>query len=139
MNRVAVEPGLLRVFRWYAGLRLVLYLLAGLRYLLNPNFPQRIEFDPLPYLWLSLLGIGLLVAYLSLPWLQSKMGRAYLPVGIILAATSLILERLFTPSNVIWFWKPDPFFYVLLILVAWQYDFRAVLLFTLGTSTVEIS
>jgi signal transduction histidine kinase len=66
------------------------------------------------------------------------LGRAYLPLGILLAALSLILERVFTPVGAIWFWQPDPFFYVLLILVAWQYDFRAVLLFTLGTSALEI-
>jgi signal transduction histidine kinase len=67
------------------------------------------------------------------------MGRAYLPVGITVAALALILERVLTPSFGIWFWQPDPFFYVLLILVAWQYNFRAVLLFTLGTSALEIS
>ncbi len=138
MKGGSVEPGLLRVFRWYAGLRFVLYLLAGLRFLLRPNLSARIEFDPRPYLWLTLLGMAILLIYLSTPWVQQRMGRAYLPIGIILAASSLILERLFTPSIAIWFWQPDPFFYVLLILVAWQYDFRAVLLFTLGTSALEI-
>jgi signal transduction histidine kinase len=90
-------------------------------------------------LWLNLLGMAILLVYLSLPWLQRRTGQVYLPVGIILAASSLILERLSAPSFAIWFWQPDPFFYVLLILVAWQYDFRAVLLFTLGTSALEIT
>jgi signal transduction histidine kinase len=139
MKSGSVEPGLLRVFRWYAGLRLALYLLAGLRFLLSPDVLSRIEFDPLPYLGFTLLGMAILLVYLSLPWLQQRMGLAYLPVGIILAASSLILERVFTPSFTIWLWQPDPFFYVLLILVAWQYDFRAVLLFTLGTSALEIT
>ena len=139
MDRSPVEPGLLRVFRWYAGIRFALYLLAGLRFLLGPIESQRVEFDPLPYIWLILLGAAVLLAYLSLPWLQRRMGRGYLPVGISLAALALILERLFAPTPAIWFWQPDPFFYVLLILVAWQYDFRAVLLFTLGTSALEIS
>ena len=138
MDRSPVEPGLLRVFRWYAGMRFALYLLAGLRFLLLPDVSQRIDFDPNPYLWLTLLGTAILLAYLALPSLQWRMGRAYLPVGITLAALALILERVFTPSPAIWFWQPDPFFYVLLILVAWQYDFRAVLLFTLGTSALEI-
>jgi signal transduction histidine kinase len=139
MKGSSVEPGLLRVFRWYAGIRFVLYLLAGLRFLLIPDVAQRIDFDPNPYLWITLFGTAILLAYLSIPWLQQKMGRAYLPVGIILAASSLILERVLTPSFGIWFWQPDPFFYVLLILVAWQYDFRAVLLFTLATSALEIA
>ncbi len=139
MNGSSVEPGLLRVFRWYAGIRFAIYLLAGLRFLLGPFESQRIEFDPFPYIWLTLLGAGVLLAYLSIPWLQRRMGRAYLPVGITVAALALILERVLTPSFGIWFWQPDPFFYVLLILVAWQYDFRAVLLFTLGTSALEIS
>ncbi len=138
MDRSPVEPGLLRVFRWYAGIRFALYLLAGLRFLLLPDVSQRIDFDPNPYLWLTLFGTAILLAYLALPSLQRRMGRAYLPVGITLAALALILERVFTPSSAIWFWQPDPFFYVLLILVAWQYDFRAVLLFTLGTSALEI-
>ena len=139
MNGSSVEPGLLRVFRWYAGIRFVLYLLAGVRFLLFPDIGQRIDFAPYPYLWLTLFGTAFLLAYLSLPWLQQKMGRAFLPVGIILAASSLILERVLTPTTGIWFWQPDPFFYVLLILVAWQYDFRAVLLFTLATSALEIT
>jgi len=138
MQKESLEPGLLRVFRWYAGLRFVLYLLAGLRFLLGPNISGRIEIDPLPYLGWTLLGMAVLLVYLLLPWLQERMGRAYLPLGIILAASSLILERVFTPGAAIWFWGPDPFFYVLLILVAWQYDFKAVLLFTLGTSTLEV-
>jgi signal transduction histidine kinase len=138
MDRSSVEPGLLRAFRWYAGIRFVLYLLAGLRFLFGPNASQRIEFDPLPYIWLTLLGAAILVGYLSFPWLQRRMGRVYLPTGITLAALTLILERLLTPSFAIWLWQPDPFFYVLLILVAWQYNFRAVLLFTLGTSAFEI-
>ena len=129
---------MLRVFRGYAGVRFALYLLAGLRFLFSPDISERIDFDPLPYLGLTLLGMAILLVYLLLPWLQEKLGRAYLPLGIILAASSLILERVFTPGAPIWFWGPDPFFYVLLILVAWQYDFKAVLLFTLGTSGFEI-
>jgi signal transduction histidine kinase len=138
MQSANVEPGLLRIFRWYAGIRLALYLLASLRFVLIPDVFDRIEFDPLPYLGWTLLGMAILLVYLSLPWLSRRLGRAYLPLGILLAASSLILERVFTPVGAIWFWQPDPFFYVLLILVAWQYDFRAVLLFTLGTSALEI-
>jgi signal transduction histidine kinase len=138
MQKERIEPGLLRVFRWYAGLRFVLYLLAGLRFLLSPGISERITFDPLPYLAWTLMGMAILLVYLSLPWLQERMGRTYLPLGIILGVSSLILERVFTPGVPIWFWQPDPFFYVLLILVAWQYDFKAVLLFTLGTAGFEI-
>ncbi len=138
MPKESAEPGLLRVFRWYAGLRFVLYLLASLRFLFSPNISARIEFDPLPYLGWTLLGMAILLVYLLVPSLQERMGRAYLPLGIFLAASSLILERVFTPGVPIWFWQPDPFFYVLLILVAWQYDFKAVLLFTFGTSGFEI-
>ena len=115
-----------------------MYLLASLRFLFSPNISARIEFDPMPYLGWTLLGMAILLVYLLVPNLQERMGRAYLPLGIFLAATSLILERVFTPGVPIWFWQPDPFFYVLLILVAWQYDFKAVLLFTLGTSGFEI-
>jgi len=97
MKSAFIEPGLLRVFRWYAGLCFALYLLAGMRFLLLPNPSQRIEFDPLPYLGLTLMGMAILLIYLSIPSLQQRMGRVYLPLGIILAGSSLILERLFAP------------------------------------------
>lgn len=139
MNRSSVEPGLLRVFRWYAGVRLVLFLLAGIRFILGSGSFRGFGFNIFPYLWLALLGMALLLGYLSWPWLQIRMDRAYLPFGIILASTALILERVFTPSFAILLWQPDPFLYVLLILVAWQYDFRAVLLFTFGTTGLEIA
>jgi signal transduction histidine kinase len=139
MNRSSVEPGLLRVFRWYAGVRLALYILAGLRFILGSESFRGIGIDFTPYLWLALFGMALLLGYLSWPWLQRRMGRTYLPFGIILASTALILERVFTPSFALLLWQPDPFFYVLLILVAWQYDFRVVLLFTIGTTGLEIA
>jgi signal transduction histidine kinase len=139
MNRSSVEPGLLRVFRWYAGVRLALYILAGLRFILGSESFRGIGIDFTPYLWLALFGMALLLGYLSWPWLQRRMGWTYLPFGIILASTALILERVVTPSFALLLWQPDPFFYVLLILVAWQYDFRVVLLFTIGTTGLEIA
>jgi signal transduction histidine kinase len=138
MKSASIEPGLLRIFRWYAGLRFVLYLLAGLRFLVFPSTTGRIEFEPLPYLGWTLLGMAILLAYLSLPRLQKYLGQFYLPIGVIFAASSLILERVFTPAGTIWFWQPDPFLYVLLILVAWQYRFKEVVLFTTGTAVLEI-
>jgi signal transduction histidine kinase len=82
--------------------------------------------------------MAILLAYLSLPRLQKYLGQFYLPIGVIFAASSLILERVFTPAGTIWFWQPDPFLYVLLILVAWQYRFKEVVLFTTGTAVLEI-
>lgn len=141
MNARKIEPGLLRVFRWYAGLRIALLLLFGLLpYYFVPDNRLGLhqEIDFLPYALVVIISMAFLLGYLSWPWLQQKLKRAYLPLAVFLATTGLILDQyLLSPSARIW--QPDPFLFILLILIAWQYDVRAVLLFALGTASFELA
>ena len=139
MKETYWEPGLLRIFRIYAILRLVF--LVGL-----PISTRRISnrLGEIPEINITLVVIVVaaemlfLLGYLALPWLQQKLGRSYLPLALIFAVAGVIIENhLFSPLA--GFWQPVPFLYILLILVAWQYTFRSVVVFTLGSAALELA
>lgn len=133
-----IEPGLLQVFRLYAWLR-VASMLIGIRLASvsaahaensalvgKPDIPWYVPFNVL-----------LLLGILYIPGLPKRLGRYYIPITLIFAASSLILEEhllLLRHTT----WQLHPFLNILLILVAWQYGYASVFLFTLGTAVFEI-
>lgn len=140
MKDTRIEPGLLQVFRWYAVLRIVLLGSASLRQVFEPSGRTRIEIEVhfYPNLSLVVMGMIILIAYLSWPWLQRKLGRAYLPIGIMIALTGPIFEQeAFSPiSNI---WQPSPFLIIPIIFAAWQYNFRTVAFFVFGSTLLEFA
>ncbi|MGH2582682.1 MAG: sensor histidine kinase [Anaerolineales bacterium] len=134
-----IEPGLLRVFRGYAVLRLALVAPVLLLALPAPLAGRLIFVLGREILLIyggTILLMILLVAYLFSSRLQSKLGRLYIPIALLAATAALILEQyFFTPRAVIW--QADSFLFILLILVAWQYDFKAVLLFVFGSAALD--
>ena len=138
MNKDQLEPGLLQIFRWYVILRGIFYLLTPLT---NSLFDSKHPLYSEPELSLMaiffVVNILLLGAYLFNPWVQRFLGNAYLPVALIVAAVGLILEQHYI-SGMRGFWQPLPFLYILLLLVAWQYRFSYVLVFTFGTLLLDI-
>jgi signal transduction histidine kinase len=139
-----LEPGFLYLFRVYAWLRLLSVLVIPLG-VLRTNFPGErpglvTELDPsvdltLPLVYMAINVIVLLI-YLYWPLLQDRLGR-FFPLGaILLASADLILGRQLL--NISQFFEHiGAFFYILLILVAWQYSFKEVVYFTLGFTAVE--
>jgi signal transduction histidine kinase len=78
-----------------------------------------------------------LLGYLAIPWFQKRLARSYLPVALIFAISGILIEEhLFSPLAGLW--QPVPFLYILLILVAWQYTYRSVVAFTLGSALLEL-
>lgn len=144
MEDSAIEPGLLRVFRAFVGIRLLLILITIPLQAILPQ--QRVRL----YLILILIEAGSLMLYLSWPWLRNRLGRAYLPIGLIYASASSIVESALTMllrgAGVI---PGDPatrgfvglmvLLLIPLILVSWQYRLRDVLVFILGTSLFELA
>lgn len=142
-----IEPGLLRVFRGYALVRLALGLMVivgqfafpvdnrydvferGAR-VTGPFFSvELIQRDSLLVILAVVLMMLLLCFFLFSDWLLRKMARAYVPTAILVASLTLFVEQyLLTPRAVIW--QADSFFFILLILVAWQYNMRTVLIFS---------
>lgn len=134
-----LEPGLLQVFRWYVIVQACYLLLSLLLdpFIEAPRDPRRDVASLNNFVWLSSAELFLLFLYLAWPWLKEKLGRFYIPLGLALATTGLILDQHFI-SGFNRVWQPFPFLYILLIITAWQYSYTAVLTFGLGATALEL-
>lgn len=137
-----VEPGLLRVFRWYVTIRLGIGLLAAWSVSskpdpTNPRFPEG-----------GVFFFGILFVLLFWPWAQRKLGRWFLPVALALATMGPIVEstqnivgRLdagLSPNDALSdYWQPFFLLWVPLLMIAWQYRFRAVLTWSIVTTMLD--
>ena len=143
--RVGSEPGIIKTFRLFTGVRLALVVFSILRYYLVGG---SLTLEKWPYLAFMGLDAGLLLIYLSLPQLSRILKSAYLSIGILLATIGPMLE-LHLVSN--WFAgsAPDraafmlllqPFLvlFIPLIIIGWRYTMRAVVFFSGLTFLLDI-
>lgn len=138
-----IEPGLLNLFRWYVGIRLGV-LLAVLVATRGDNPPEPPQFPQV-----GIVLFGLLLVLLLVPWFERALGRAFLPTAVVLAtvapiadAVSTIDKRLalgFTPNEALTdYWVPFFLLFVPFIIVAWQYRYRWVLVFAVGSTVLDL-
>lgn len=137
-----IEPGLLRIFRWYVAIRLgvgvlVLWSVNADPDPTNPRFPGG-----------GVFLFGLLMVLLVWPGAQRKLGRMFLPVALALATLGPIVEstqnvvgRLdagLSPNQALAdYWLPFFLLWVPLLLIAWQYRYRAVIAWTVVTTLLD--
>lgn len=134
LKQFPLEPGLLSVFRLFAGLHFGIALLGML---------ARASSDEL----FGLIVVSLLTVYLWWPGLPRRLGRAFLPSALLLATVGPIFGQyleLLTDLNEREFnLVPDISVLTLvllipLILVGWQYNFRAVLVYCVLTAALDV-
>jgi len=137
-----IEPGLLRIFRWYVAIRLgfgvlVLWSVRAEPDPTNPRFPGG-----------GVFLFGLLMILLLWPGAQRKLGRMFLPVALALATLGPIVEsaqnivgRLdagLSPNDALAdYWQPFFLLWVPLLLIAWQYRYRAVILWSVVATLLD--
>jgi signal transduction histidine kinase len=142
MRNAPLEPGLLRLFRLFLFVQLILIYVNVMAH------SARGILDGCP--WCAVVfgsvSIALLLAYLSIPWLQRKLGAAYLPIALIGTATiSLIAQDLLLNSRLSLMeggseesaWQIFLFLFIPMVLVSWQYSFRAVVVYCLFTAFLD--
>lgn len=138
MKRIAIEPGLLRLFRWFVAIRLAL--LVFLKLASQERADGDLLFVPEPGIFI----LSLLLAYLVARPLQDRFGKWYLPIALWASAVGPLVENGVTVAArlaegasaneaIADYWLLFFYLFVPLILVAWQYRFRWVLLFAGGT------
>ena len=143
MRSSNIEPGLLRVFRWYVAVRLGLLVLVAWSNQQNPD-PSNPRFPEA-----GIFFFGILMVMISWPWVQKKMGRAFLPTTLELASIAPIAEsaanvegRLAAGMGIndalADYWMPFFLLFVPLLLTAWQYRYRAVLFFAAATTLLDM-
>ena len=84
--RGRIEPGLLPLFRLFIALRLAFFGLSQCLWLVAPE--ERIQRFPI----LGLIETSVLLVYLTWGRLQERMGKAYLPVALLVASVGPIIE-----------------------------------------------
>jgi signal transduction histidine kinase len=136
------DSGVLPVFRLFAILWLVLFLLGGGAHLVWDAFSSEARL----FFGIGLANALLLLGYLLWPWLWRVLGRAYLLIGLLIAtAGPILVNHLVTLLNLdigalahFDVWPLAAILFVPLVIVAWQHPLRDVILFCLGTALLDM-
>ncbi len=142
METRPIEPGLLRIFRYFTSVAMV-YFAALVLY----TAIQTGEGDTFPQIQ-SYMNFGtnlILLGYLYWGWLRRKLKRYYLPLALIAATVVPIFSNLIYLADpheeaaftIVRSWLLFPIMIVPLVLIAWQYRFRYVVFFILFATLVE--
>jgi signal transduction histidine kinase len=137
-----LEPGLLGIFRIYVFLRIGAMILVATVFLGGFGVPFKVEFIPTAALFA--VEMVFMIVYLYSSWMRRRLGAIYLPIALLASTIGPILEMryVFSVAAIDYigeFWLIFPFLAVPLILTAWQYGFREVVLFCIFTAFLDLS
>lgn len=143
MRSSTIEPGLLRVFRWFVAIRLGLLALVLWSNQQNPD-PANPRFPEA-----GIFFYGILLLLLVSPQAKRVLGRTFLPVALVLASVAPIVESAVNIEGRIDaglglnealadYWQPFFLLFVPLLLIAWQYRYRSVLVFSVATTILDL-
>jgi signal transduction histidine kinase len=144
MRSANIEPGLLSVLRWYVVIRFSLLVLVAWSIERNPD-PGNPRFPGV-----ELVFFGILLVLMLWPRLQRLLGRGFLPVALVLATMGPIIGSavqiqgrldagLSVSAALADYWVPFFLLFVPLLLIAWQYRYRAVILFAVGATFLDLA
>lgn len=144
-NPRPLEPGLLRIFRYFTGIALVYFTFIILYTFVQTgaNFTSALIQSYLNFA----INLGLF-GYLSWGWLRRKLRHLYLPIALVVATVLPIFTNLIyltdpqgedLATTITRSWLLLPILLVPLVLIAWQYRFRYVVAFILFTALAEMS
>ncbi|MHB0856154.1 MAG: sensor histidine kinase [Anaerolineae bacterium] len=142
MKRDTLEPGLLNILGLYFQARLAIVLVSAGVYAAEHGLAP--EPSLAPYVVLFVTDLLCLSGLTYWPWLRRRLGRSYLPVTLVVASAIPIIEGrflygLYASSPAAGLWLVLPFLSVPLILIAWQYHYRDVLIYCWSTTLFELA
>lgn len=142
MKQDTLEPGLLNILSLYFQARLAIVLISAGVYVIEYGFTPQPSLAPYAVLFVG--DLLCLFGFIYWPWLRRRLGRLYLPVTLIMASAIPIVEGhflygLYAGSPAPGFWLVFPFLSVPLILIAWQYHYRQVVIYSWGTALFELA
>jgi signal transduction histidine kinase len=137
MKPTRLEPGLLTIFRLFLLVQLIL-MAVNLHVHSARGYFEGNTWIAYTFAVVGILG---LLAYLSLRWLEQRLHRFYLPLGLIYSTVfSLLAQYWFLTehsSTEEGAWQLFIFLSVPLVLVSWQYGFRSVILYCLFITLLD--
>ncbi len=140
-----IENGLIKVFQYFAMVGVIYFSVN----LMNTHI-EPLEFYQTRIIsnQISLIAYFLLALYLSLPAVERRLRSLYLPIAITIATIApvggVVINSLFLKSGSyiitnLALWSIFPILCIPLVLIAWQYNFRSVLIFTVLIAIVDLS
>lgn len=138
-----LEPGLLRVFRYFAGVAVVYFFILWGYGATAPDQSLSLQAQSL----MNLITTLSLFIYLSIPWLEHQLKSLYLPAALIFYTGAMMFSNLIyivEPGEDLYTlalrgWTLVPILLVPLVIIAWQYSLRYVILFAAVTNLTELA
>lgn len=143
MKNTPLEPNLISTFKFFLSLQLGMVVVNVLAHIHIGSLSG----SPFYIVAVAVIGILLLFGYLSWTWLATHMGRFYLPTALMFSVVISLLvqnELIQSSTNPQEFlgnesiWQNFLFLFVPLILTAWQYNFKAVILYCFLSAGLEV-
>lgn len=133
-----LEPGLLKLFRFFAIIGLVYF---SARWVYDDVSVVRTEITAFQSVYYVIVH-GVLFLLLSFPWLEHRLKEYYFPSILILYTLAMVggsWYYLLEPSRGITHFISQtyslvPILLVPVVFIAWQYDYRAVVIYTVITN-----
>ncbi len=137
-----LEPGLLRIFRYFAGIAVVYFSILWGYGITAPDRSLSLQVQSL----MNLATNATLFVYLSIPWLERHLKSLYLPFALVTYTGAMVFSNLIyliEPGKDLYTlalrgWTLVPILLVPLVIIAWQYSLRYVLIFTIFTNLSEL-
>ena len=149
MRESAPEPGFVQAYRLFMGIRIMFWLVVGPVLVLielagnpalspeqvaNQRLIQQLAFPNIaPLLFLEVLLLGLL----SWPEAVHRLGRWFVPLTLVIGIVPLLVGYYWWPAE-----NPlqSPFvmfFFVTVLLIAWEYQYRYVFAYVFGLTIYQ--
>lgn len=139
MQKYEAEPGVLSILRLYIGCRAVLSTLQVIRFVFIKEDALDLVNSGL-FIAITLFDTYFLLVYLFIPWISKKLGKFYIPIALAVITVGAMLESYWFSLQIMTFRVTSVsliLLFIPLVLIAWQYKFIYVFLFSLGTCTIE--
>lgn len=149
-REVALEPGFLQAFRLFVVTRLVFWVIIGpilivmemaqdetlsLEQATSMTLIERLTLPNIaPVIVMELVLLVLLI----LPQVPRRLGKWFVPLTLTLSMVPVLIGYYWWPSENPLQTPFSIFFFVILVLIAWQYSFRFVLAYVLGLTLYQV-
>jgi signal transduction histidine kinase len=149
MKQTAPEPGFVRAYRLFVVTCIIFWLVIGPILIVvemaeNPSLAAEdaaslglVQRLSLPNVGPALILDVLLLVTLLLPQVQRRLGRWFVPLALIIGLLPLLVGYYWWPSENPLQTPFVMFFFVMLVLIAWEYPFRYVLAYVLSLSLYQ--
>ncbi|MFN2242784.1 MAG: sensor histidine kinase [Anaerolineae bacterium] len=149
-HETALEPGFLQAFRLFVVTRMVFWVIIGPILIVMEMAQDEtlsleqattmtlIERLTLPNIAPVILIEMVLLVLLVLPQVPRRLGKWFVPLTLTLSMVPVLIGYYWWPSENPLQTPFSIFFFVTLVLIAWQYSFRFVLAYVLGLTLYQV-